>query len=438
MPDILRTGIVVIGAGIAGLSAARSLSAAGESVTLIEARDRVGGRILTAHHSATGLPIELGAEFVHGRPPELLDLIREAGLTLYERTGDFACYENGHLGDCGFFEEAFGILDDLPASTDIPFADYLAHRSLPPHLAARITGYVEGFNAADAARIGTAALRRQKLAEEAIEGDCSFRVVEGYDRVAMYLRDRFLTSGGKLHLSTAAAAIHWKPGEVRVRTVHPAMPEIHAARAVIALPLGVLQSGSLRIAPEPTQAIAAIRSLAMGPATRVTLLFRERFWEGSLPHLSFLIGLDQTPPTWWTAAPNPSPTLTAWIAGPRALRAPTGAALKDQALATLTAIFGRNDLSTLLISFHCHDWQGDPHSLGAYSYAPAGAVSASDELAIPVEQTLYFAGEHTDTTGHWGTVHAALRSGLRAASQILHEESLQSRNAGSPAAEPPL
>jgi monoamine oxidase len=199
------------------------------------------------------------------------------------------------------------------------------------------------------------------------------------------------------------------------------MQEVEAARAVIAVPLGVLQSGSPRFSPEPSRSSAAINKLAMGAAIRMTLLFREPFWEVAAPQLSFLIAQDQTPPTWWTAAPNPSPTLTAWIAGPRALRAPTGAALRDQAVATLSTIFQRTDLNALLVGVHTHDWQSDPHSLGAYSYAPAGCVSASDELAEPVDRTLYFAGEHTDVTGHWGTVHAALRSGLRAASQILSQ-----------------
>jgi monoamine oxidase len=181
----------------------------------------------------------------------------------------------------------------------------------------------------------------------------------------------------------------------------------------------VLQSGFPRIAPEPSNSLAVIHNLAMGTATRITLVFRERFWEPSSPKLSFLFAQQGTPPTWWTSAPNPSPTLTGWVAGPRALRVPSGAVLKDQALVTLSTIFNRDDLAALLASFHTHDWQSDPHSLGAYSYAPAGALDASDELAAPVESTLYFAGEHTDTTGHWGTVHAALRSGLRAAAQIL-------------------
>jgi monoamine oxidase len=82
-------------------------------------------------------------------------------------------------------------------------------------------------------------------------------------------------------------------------------------------------------------------------------------------------------------------------------------------MATLGKIFGRDDLDSLLVDWQSHDWGRDPLSLGAYSYAPAGAVGASDVLAQPFEDTLYFAGEHTDTTGQWGTVHAAMRSGMR-------------------------
>ena len=221
-----RYDVAIIGAGIAGLAAARSLAVAGQKVILLEARDRIGGRILTVRDSSTDLPIELGAEFVHGRPPELLDLIREACLTLYKREGEFVCFDNGKLGDCGLFEEAFGVLDDLPASPDMPFSEFLAQKHLPEQLAARVKGYVEGFNAADAARIGTAALRKQQQAEEEIDGDRSFRIAEGYDRLAGHLLDRFITSGGTLHLNTPAISVIWKPGEVRIATANPHLPEI--------------------------------------------------------------------------------------------------------------------------------------------------------------------------------------------------------------------
>jgi monoamine oxidase len=74
------------------------------------------------------------------------------------------------------------------------------------------------------------------------------------------------------------------------------------------------------------------------------------------------------------------------------------------------------------VVWHQHDWKADPYSLGSYTYVPKGAIKASNEMAGPVESTLYFAGEHTDVTGHWGTVHGALRSGYRAAEQLLAKE----------------
>jgi monoamine oxidase len=420
MTTPLHADVVIVGAGVAGLTAARKIAEAGLNAVLLEARDRVGGRIHTVRPTTTDLPVELGAEFIHGRPPELLDLIREAGLTLFERGGEFVCFEDGKLGDCSF-DDAFRILDDLPAAPDMSFTEFLALKQFPEHMAARVKRYVEGFNAADANLIGTAALLKQQQAEEAIEGDRSFQIKEGYDRLPAHILDRFLAGGGKLHLNTAARRIDWKPGEVRVETSDPAMPQIRATRIVIALPLGVLQSGTVPISPNPAAARDAISKMAMGTATRITLRFRERFWEVSAPNLSFLFAQEETPATWWTATPDPSPAITGWIGGPRALCEQTGVALKDQALESLEKVFGRNDLASLLLSFHTHDWQADPLSRGAYSYAPRGALHASDDLTIPVESTLYFAGEHTDVTGHWGTVHAALRSGLRAAGQILVE-----------------
>jgi monoamine oxidase len=420
-PAVNDSDVIVAGAGMAGLAAARRLAEAGLRVTLLEARDRIGGRILTIRSPHEKLPIELGAEFIHGRPPELLDLIHEAGLTLFEREGEVLCHDGNKMVDCDFFE-AFGVLDDLPAEPDMSFTEFLAQTQLPETVAARAKRYVEGFNAADANLIGTAALRKQQQAEEAIDGDRSFRLLEGYDRLPQFLLERFQTAGGHLHLNAPVTEIDWKPGQVRVTTANPAVPELHAPRAVIALPLGVLQARgvgkSVVISPD-TDASPAIQKMAMGTATRLTLLFRERFWKELMPELSFLLTQEVPLPTWWTSFPNQSPALTGWAGGPRALAAPSGVALQEEALAALSRVFQRSDLGSLLVSAHSHDWQSDPFSCGAYSYAPKGALQASEELARPIGNTLYFAGEHTDTTGHWGTVHAALGSGLRAAKQIL-------------------
>ena len=160
---------------------------------------------------------------------------------------------------------------------------------------------------------------------------------------------------------------------------------------------------------------------------RFTLLFRERWWAAldqvKLPKLSFLFAHDAMPPVWWTAHPWETHTLTGWIGGPRSASFDqfTREQVGDVACKELAEIFALPlpMLRSQLICCATHDWQTDPLSCGAYSYVPAGALEAVLNMATPVQQTLYFAGEHTDVTGHWGTVHAAMRSGIRAAKQVL-------------------
>lgn len=410
--------VIVIGAGVAGLAAARGLAEAGLSVVLLEAAARVGGRVRTVRLAGSSLPVETGAEFVHGRPPELLELIEEAGLTLFERGGAFYSFEDGRLRETEWEESAFDVLDELPEESDMPFNRFLQQKKLPPKVAARVTDYVEGFNAADARVIGTAALRKQQQAEEAIEGERVFRIREGYDRVPLFLLDRFLAADGQVHLDTRVTEVKWSRGEVLVQTGNAAVGEVRARRVVVAAPLGVLKVDGIKISPLPDAAMKAIDGLAMGPATRITLVFRERFWEAVAPGLSFLFASGEPISVWWSASPEDSPTLTGWIGGPHAAHGPAGEALRDAAVAALGKVFGREDLDSLLLDWCTHDWQRDSLTLGAYSYVPVGALEASEALAQAFDDTLYFAGEHTDITGQWGTVHAALRSGMRIVRQI--------------------
>jgi monoamine oxidase len=168
----------------------------------------------------------------------------------------------------------------------------------------------------------------------------------------------------------------------------------------------------------------------MGNARRFTLLFRDRFWTEPTPRratdsgdFSFLFTFESMPPVWWTPLPEPSNAITGWVGGPRSERLAnlTPTMLGDSACEALAAIFSIpvGEIRSRLIETFSHDWQRDALAFGAYSYVPSGALDACSKMTIPVDDTLYFAGEHTDTTGHWGTVHAALRSGLRAAQQIL-------------------
>lgn len=412
--------VIVIGAGISGLAAARMLAAAGKSVLLLEARARVGGRILTEYPQRSKLPIELGAEFIHGRSPELRQLIKEAGLSTYELGGKLTCSENGSLSECSR-EEDFAILDELSENEpDTSFAQWIAEKHLPAKTKQFAMDFVEGFNAADARRIGTVALARQQDAEEKVEADSSFRIVSGYASLIEFLVKKLKETGAEIRLSTSVHSVVWKKHHVVVRAPNA---EFTAAQCVITLPLGVLRANRVAFDPVPQTIMQAAEGLAMGTARRVSYLFRKRFWENSAPAMSFLF-LDQgLLRVWWTPHPNQAPTLTGWIGGTKALDAYSlsDEQFAQEGLSTLAAAFkiSESDLRVHLISWHTHNWQQDPCSLGAYSYALVGGADASRAMTHPIDDTLYFAGEHTDVTGHWGTVHGALGSGLRAAAQIL-------------------
>ncbi len=168
----VRTDVLIIGAGMAGLSAARSLAEAGVRVTVLEAADRVGGRIHTVRDG--GKVIELGAEFIHGRPPELWTLIEEAGLMTFERTGKSYRQQAGRLvvdDEDGFNED--DPLEQLKSFSgpDCAFTEYLERVGLEGQRREEELGYVEGFNAADAREASALALGFQQKAEDAIEGD---------------------------------------------------------------------------------------------------------------------------------------------------------------------------------------------------------------------------------------------------------------------------
>ncbi|HEY6445156.1 MAG TPA: NAD(P)/FAD-dependent oxidoreductase [Acidobacteriaceae bacterium] len=414
--------VVILGAGIAGLAAAAELAFAGHQVTVLEARDRIGGRIFTLHPEQANSPIELGAEFVHGHPPELLSRFRDAHITLQEMSGTDTCFRDGALSACPD-NESFELLDELAGFArrdgDMSFDEFLARRQPVAETAAQARSFVEGFNAADARRIGIAALARQQQAEEEIDGDRSSRPLGGYDALPRHLARQAESAGARILLRSPVVSLQWKPGSVSARTASG--ESFSAQRAIITLPLGVLQARSVSFHPEPARILAAADRMEAGSVRRLVLLFSIAFWEQRMPDMRFLFAAGMMPPTYWTQRPRNIPALVSWIGGPAANAIRDPAQLPTQALRSLEQIFSLKpqSLETELRNSYQHDWQTDPWTRGAYSYAPAGAADCSAQMAEPVENTLFFAGEHTDNTGHWGTVHGALRSGLRAAQQVL-------------------
>jgi glycine/D-amino acid oxidase-like deaminating enzyme len=290
--------VVIVGAGIAGLAAARILAEAGRKVALIEARDRVGGRIYTVPAARGELPVELGAEFVHGLPPELIDLIDEAGLTRFELEGDTRCFreDRGRLGECDDQREVNQLFDELghlaSLPVDLSFNEFVAQRGYKPETVAWATNYVEGFNAADADRISILSLARQQVAEDAISGDRLFRVVEGYARVPEFLLRKFLEAGGELFDSAQVRTIAWEAGRVEVTTV--ANRVFHASAAIVTLPLGVLQARSVEFTPSMRQTASPWDSPRVWRTSLTAASGRE---ESALSSLPMPLHLPGGPPT---------------------------------------------------------------------------------------------------------------------------------------------
>ena len=422
---------MIIGAGVAGLAAARELTNAGFKVTIVEARDRIGGRIYT-HHG-----IELGAEFIHGKPRCLLDIVERAHLKLSEVSNRHWYFRKGVLATSNeFWSELERVMKEMKnAERDESFSDFLQRHELgEAEASAKL--YVEGFHAARAERISVIGLNKADEAAEQIDDEEQFRIPAGYGAVVQSLYDDAVAGGALVFLNTVVKEVRWQPTEIAITTASSggSLDSARFSRALITLPLGLLQAKSVRFIPELTEKQTAANKLAMGQVVKIVMRFREPFWEHlklltkdgkdhSLKDLSFIHAPDELMPTWWTLAPEQTPVLIGWTGGSRAeeLLSAGEQAMRNHALKSLVTIFGveQERLEKLLAEVYYHDWYGDPFSRGAYSYVPVGGLEAQAQLAAPIADTLFFAGEATNTEGHQGTVHGAIATGLRAAREII-------------------
>lgn len=436
-PDL---DVLIIGAGAAGLAALREIDRAGLRVLCVEARDRIGGRIFTIHDPLSPIPIELGAEFIHGRPPEIWDLLRSTGLAAYD-CGEHAVHiKNGKLqDDADAWQLVERVMEDVQRvgskRQDQTFASFLEKSSHPENAKRLAASYVEGFNAARQQVIGIASLAEDARASEQIDGDRSFRNRDGYDSVVNAMINGLEDARAKVRLNSIVERVEWRSRSVAVHirsALDGRLDTVRCRRAVITVPLGVLQAeqdglGAIRFDPEPAEVLAAARKLRFGQVIRVVFRLKEMFWEkrDELADAGFLLSEERFFPTWWTPLPFRAPVLTGWSAGPHAddlLGQPRGT-IFERALDDLARItnFNSGRLSKLVEAAYFHDWQADPLSQGSYSYVPAGGLPARRALAKPVAGTLFFAGEATELNGHSATVHGAIATGKRAAQQILKE-----------------
>jgi len=408
--------VVVIGAGAAGLAAAAEVARSGRSVLVLEARSRVGGRCWTTRMAGIDVPVELGAEFLHGEAKATHSLLRQAGLKAVNASRLRRHFESGRLRPVNTFAEAQKAVRGARLDEDVSFDRYLATRDLPAKTKFYARMMVQGFDAADPARVSARSILEEWTAAGAF-GSAQPRPEGGYGALMEWLGRRVVARGGRLQLESVVREVRWRRGAVRMKGTFLGKPfALHARQAIITLPLGVLQSGGVHFSPSLIQKREALSKLASGPVIRVAMRFHKAVWEKRAPGVAFFNRPGAPFPTFWTPLPMRAPLLTAWAGGPIAARLSGSSTRKlvSEAFGCVRAIFPDAQLADALVQ----DWQQDPYSRGGYSYVLVDGEGARGQLAEPLKDTLYFAGEATDVE-EAGTVAGALRSGMRAAREVL-------------------
>jgi monoamine oxidase len=416
-----RLDALVIGAGMAGLTAARELTRHGFAVALVEARERTGGRVYSVRDFC-GEPVEGGAEFVHTSDAAIWPEIRAAGLLV--RRCPLARNSMFNLGGRtrwlpwlllhpGVWP-AFPILRQIRrvGSQDMSAREFIERHGFRGRarvlaemtLTAHLPGGLDD--------VGVRGLVEDRVLS--LESGSYHRVADGYDRLSGYV-------GGGLdaRLGFPVAAVRWAVEGVSAAAADGR--ELSARAAISTLPFGVLKTGAVRFTPElPESKRAAFAYVEMGPVFKLLLHFHAPFWPSWLTNL----GCGSGPvtlywPVFYGAESKPA-VLTAYCTGPRAARLSklSESEVVDVVLADLCRLFPRADPRAALLAARRIDWARDPFACGGYTFLRPGGTGARERLAAADTGALFWAGAATATPTIADTVQAAYLSGLRAAGQV--------------------
>lgn len=422
----MSSAVLIIGAGAAGLMAARELSARGHAVTILEARGRAGGRMHTLHAKAFTVPVETGAEFIHGKLPLTLQLLQEAGIGYTPVEGRMIEVRKGRWHRQSHFVEGWDTLMEHLQSlqqdmTVREFLDRHFHESRYEELRCSVQRFAEGYDGADINKASVLALRDEWEKEE----EEQYHITGGYERLTDYLVAQCVRQRCLLHFNAPVKHIRWQQGGVEVSTGDGQL--FTANKVIITVPLGVWQQAheksSIVVEPAIDQQLAAFGQIGFSAVIKVSLEFKQPFWQEYEKELGFVFS-EEIFPTWWTQLPHPVPLLTGWINGPQAASFIQAGPEKmlQYALYSLAGIFGLPlvFLEQQLVASQITDWGTDPFSFGAYSYDMLSSKAARQLLQQPVADTLFFAGEALYAGAHPGTVEAALASGAAVAAKLIN------------------
>ncbi|MDB5199468.1 MAG: FAD-dependent oxidoreductase [Chitinophagaceae bacterium] len=421
--------IIIIGAGAAGLMAAKIASRAKKKVCILEARNRIGGRVHTLIKNGFSKSVEAGAEFIHGKLPVTISLLKEAGIKYYETDGELWQLKNDELKKReDFIEHADQLMKKLKElNHDTSIAELLNtyfNDEKYSEMKKSLQQYMEGYDAADINYASSLALKKDWQKED----DDQYRIEGGYQLLLDYLKNACLQNGCSIHLSTIVKKINWKDDYAEVITKDNNSFFSNIVIITVPLPFLTGEENAAGISFEPLLPMVseAAKQIGYGSVIKIVLEFTHAFWETGeyrrAKNMFFLFS-DEKIPTWWSQLPDKTPILTGWLAGPKAnaLANEGEDFILQQALLSLSAVFAidikilRQFLKASLI----HDWMADPFSKGAYSYNTITSAAAKKKLATPVANTLFFAGEALDDNSN-ATVEGALNSGKDVAEKMLN------------------
>lgn len=405
---------IIIGAGYAGLAAARQLHDQQRQVLVCEARNRIGGRVWSAPED--GYPLELGAEWIHGDRVATWDWVRRLELPIQTAQlwqgrrvwhAGVLAHPDGHMAQVPLLARLPHMEDEIAAyaGPDISFAQWLTdhgyHDPLVRHLADIRLAH-SGATTPDRASIW--AIRDEILANHDIGGD-DHHLATGYAPIT-----QALAAGLDIALEHVVTAVHDTGDACAVYLVDGRV--MHARHVIVTIPLALLKQGAVEFQPAlPPAKQAAIAALDMLNGAKVVLRFREAFWDTTANFMS----LFDPAPVWWTMAPD-APYLLGFFTGPRADALRAHPHPQEMCLEVLSTVFG-DAPRQLLVDCQIVIWGDEPWSRGAYSSTPVGAFGVREALAAP-HGRIHFAGEATALNGQSASVHGALVTGMRAASEV--------------------
>lgn len=424
--DASKHHIIIAGGGAAGLMCAMKLLKTGNRVTLLEASNRLGGRIRTLHDGPFDRPVEAGFEFIHGNLPLTMELLNEANIDYKPVKGVMGRIVNGEwkaqddftLGWKELIEEMNEVREDVTVDE---FLEKKFSGNKYAQLRTSVIRFAQGFDLADTSKASVLALREEWMEE----GDEQYRIRGGSDQLIRYMEDNCRRSGGIIHTSAAVKEIQWQKHQLTVVTTDG--KRYFGNKLIITVPLGILQAepAAIEFLPAIDDYLTAARKIGFGSVVKICLQFKEPFWEEKKKNLGFIFA--ETPvPTWWTQFPSSYPLLTGWVGGPQAwqLEKNDEDAILQLALQSLSTIFRHtiDELKQLLTASYIANWHNDVFTRGAYSYNTVESGKVQELFSIPIQDTIFFAGEAFYSGSSPGTLEAAFVSAKNVLEKLMNNE----------------